>query len=191
MQLFPPGLRFKFSVLLIPQAPISGIIALACKTLYINHLHSHSHASLYNQLAAQPSDPRGSQVREHARQRLFLGGLQQELMAICTSPHTCLSVKWYWHSFFHSSLSSLSTWRSGATWPRLTRSRPSLSRCMMFSCKHNGRSVNVVPLKAGWKRQAELSSQEAENLRNPSLQHSYCFLKNFFTQNKAAVPSSK
>lgn len=96
-------------------------------------------------------------------------------MAFCTSPHTCLSVKWYWHSFFHSSLSSLSTWRSGATWPRLTRSLPSLSRCMMFSCKHNGRSVRVVPLKAGCKRHTELSSQEAGNLRNPSLQHSYCF----------------
>lgn len=74
MQLFPPGLGLKFSVWLIPQAPISRIIAVACKTLYINHLHSHPHASLYNQLAAQPSDPRDSQVREHAGQRLFLGG---------------------------------------------------------------------------------------------------------------------
>lgn len=81
-----------------------------------------------------------------------LTGYNRQLIAICNSPRTCLSVKWYWQSFFHSSRSSLSTCRSGATWPRLTRSLPSLSRCMMFNCKQSGRSVKVVPLKAGWEK---------------------------------------
>lgn len=91
MQLFPPGLGLKFSVWLIPQAPISGIIVVACKTLYINHLHSHSHASLYYQLAAQSSDPRDSQVREHAGQALFLVGYSKDPMAVC--PSLYLSVR--------------------------------------------------------------------------------------------------
>lgn len=113
---------------------------------------------------------------ENRQGRFFLGGRPRSDGGLHTR-HTCLSVKWYWHSFFHSSRSSLSTWRSGATWPRLTRSLPSLSLCMMFNCKHNGRSVKVVPLKAGLKRKTDLSFQEAENQRNPSLQHSYCFFK--------------
>lgn len=132
---------------------------MACKALYINHLCSHSPASLYYQLAAQPLDPADSQVRECPTcVCLFASGLQQATNDSCISACTCLSVKWYWQSFFHSSRSSLSTCRSGATWPRLTRSLPSLSRCMMFNCKHKGRSVKVVPLKAGWKRQTKLSN---------------------------------
>lgn len=75
------------------------------------------------------------------------------------APLTCRSEKWYWQSFFHSSRSSLSTCRSGATWPRLTRSRPSLSRCMMFSCRHKGRSVKVRPLKAGCGEKDEVKVQ--------------------------------
>lgn len=59
----------------------------------------------------------------------------------------------------------------------------------MFNCKHNGRSVKVVPLKAGWKRQTKLSSQEAENPSNSSLQWSYCFVSiALHTENKQKFP---
>ena len=75
---------------------------------------------------------------------------------------TCRSEKWYWQSFFHRSRSSLSTCRSGATWPRLTRSRPSLGLCMMVSCKHRGRSVKVRPLKAGCREKDYIKLQDRE-----------------------------
>lgn len=91
---------------------------------------------------------------------------------------TCRSEKWYWQSFFHKSRSSLSTCRSGATWPRLTRSRPSLSLCMIFSCKHKGRSVKVRPLKAGCREKdgVKLQGREQPGTRRhpPRMQLSPC-----------------
>lgn len=74
--------------------------------------------------------------------------------------HACLSVKWYWQSFFHSSRSSVRVPSSGHTWPRLTRSLPSERRCMMFSCRLTGRSVRVMPVFVGWKR----DERKEENL---------------------------
>lgn len=65
---------------------------------------------------------------------------------------TCLSVKWYWQSFFHRSRSSVRVPSSGHTWPRLTRSLPSVRHCMMFSCRLAGRSVSAMPVDVGWSR---------------------------------------
>lgn len=70
---------------------------------------------------------------------------------ICWILRACLSVKWYWQSFFHSSRSSVRAPSSGHTWPKLTRSLPSDRRCMMFSCRLMGSSVRVMPVDVGWR----------------------------------------
>lgn len=65
---------------------------------------------------------------------------------------TCLSVKWYWQSFRHRSRSSVRVPSWGHTWPRLTRSLPSVRHCMMFSCRLAGSSVSVMPVDVDWRR---------------------------------------
>lgn len=65
---------------------------------------------------------------------------------------TCLSVKWYWQSFLHRSRSSVRVPSWGHTWPRLTRSLPSVRHCMMFSCRLAGSSVSVMPVDVDWRR---------------------------------------
>lgn len=155
-------------MLLMLQPSISGTSMVAFTTLsefpLRDNLYRHCLVSPYEGLAACPSD----------RSSLF-----DCFLVLCVFNHkwvttgdwlrfnfhpiTCRSVKWYWQSFFHSSRSSLSTCSSGATCPRLTRSLPSVSRCMMFNCKHNGRSVKVIPLKAGWKKSVRAQLWKAGN----------------------------
>lgn len=87
-------------------------------------------------------------------------------------------MKWYWQSFFHSRRSSARVPSSGHTWPRLTRSLPSVSRCMMFSCRVAGRSVSVIPVDAGWRRgvgeEAEMVTAVTETLASKSSYDGTC-----------------
>lgn len=65
---------------------------------------------------------------------------------------TCLSVKWYWQSLLHRSRSSVRVPSWGHTWPRLTRSLPSVRHCMMCSCRLAGSSVSIMPVDVDWRR---------------------------------------
>lgn len=73
--------------------------------------------------------------------------------SICTTKFslTCFSAKWYWHSFFHNCLSSLSIYNVGVTCPKVMISHPSENLCKMLFSICKGRSLSVSPLLMCWK----------------------------------------
>lgn len=76
--------------------------------------------------------------------------IQQRWLTFMQMIITCFSAKWYWHSFFHSCLSSLSMYKVGVTWPNVIMSQPSENLCKMLLSICRGRSLSVRPLLTCW-----------------------------------------